>query len=131
MEKEAGRTQGERITMKLIIPDIPRGMNGSNGLLRMGHRARSKYNEYWRQLVRSQIDMTHKTPRTRQVVSISQMRRKEFDKDNLYASCKPICDALVHWKIIKDDSEKYIDLRPTQIKGKEKITIVNIEAVIE
>jgi len=61
------------------------------------------------------------------VVSISQMRRQEFDRDNLYASCKPICDALVHWKIIKDDSEKCIDLQASQVKGKEKITIVNIE----
>lgn len=117
--------------MKLIIPDIPRGMNGSNGLLRMGFRARSKYNEYWRLLVRQQLDMRHKTPRTRQTVSISQMRRRLFDRDNLYASCKPICDALVHWKLIRDDSEKYIDLKPTQMIGKEKITIVNIEQATE
>jgi Holliday junction resolvase RusA-like endonuclease len=112
--------------MRLTLPDIPRGMNGSNGLLRMGWRARSKYNHYWIQLVRSQIDMTHKTPRTRQTVFISQMRRKAMDRDNLYASCKPILDALVHWKLIKDDSEKYIELIPTQVIGKEKITIVNI-----
>ena len=112
--------------MRLIIPDIPRGMNGSNGLLRMGHRARTAYNHYWIMLVREQINMSHKMPRIRQVVSISQVRRRLFDRDNLYASCKPICDALVHWKLIKDDSEEYIDLKPTQTIGKEKITVVNI-----
>ena len=115
------------MSMRLVLPDIPVGLNGNNGLLRMGGRRRSKYNKYWVFLVRGQIDNTHKTPKGRQVVHVSQMRRQLFDRDNLYASCKPICDALVHWKLIKDDSEKYIDLQPTQIIGKEKITIVNIE----
>jgi hypothetical protein len=115
--------------MRLIIPDIPRGMNGSNGLLRMGYRARSKYNSYWRDLVRSQIDNSHKPQRSKCIVSISQMRHKKLDPDNLSASCKPILDALKWWRLIKDDSEEWIDLRPSQTIGKEKIMIINIEEV--
>jgi hypothetical protein len=113
--------------MRLRIDEIPVGMNGSNGLLRMGFRKRSKYNQRWISLVRSQIDMTHKAAKTKRVVFISQMRGRLLDPDNLYASCKPICDALKHWKLIKDDSEKWIQLYPTQQTGKQKITIINIE----
>jgi len=114
--------------MRIVLPDIPVGLNGANGLLRMNWRKRSKYNQYWKQLVRSGIDMSHKTPRGRQIVYVSQIRRKLLDRDNLYASCKPILDALVAWGLIKDDSEKYIDLRPVQNIGKIKMTIVVIEA---
>jgi hypothetical protein len=115
--------------MRLVIEDIPRGMNGSHGLLRMGWRARSKYNKYWLQLIRSQINMAHRPARARQVVSISQMRRRLLDRDNLYASVKPILDALRHWKLIKDDSEKWIELQLLQQSGPQKITIINIEEV--
>lgn len=115
--------------MRLVIDEIPVGLNGGNGLLRMGHRARSKYNERWRQLVRSAIDNSHKPCKTRQVVFISQMRRRAFeDDDNLFASCKPILDALKHWKLIKDDSRKWIELRPVQVIGRQKITIIQIQS---
>lgn len=113
--------------MRLVIDEIPVGLNSGNGLLRMGRRARSKYNERWRQLVRSAIDNSHKPCRKKMVVSISQMRRRLFDPDNLSASCKPILDALVHWKLIKDDSEKWCDFHPVQIVGKQKITIIQIQ----
>ena len=113
---------------RLIIPEIPVGLNGGKGLLRMGHRARTKYNQLWKHLVREQIENSHKTPKGRQTVYVSQMRPKLFeDSDNLHASCKPILDALVAWALIKDDSIKHIDLRPTQQKGKIKTTIVVIE----
>ncbi|MBN1567963.1 MAG: hypothetical protein JXA73_08945 [Acidobacteria bacterium] len=112
--------------MRLVIPDIPRSPNGTNGLLRMGQRARTKYNQYWRELVRSQIDNSHKPRHRRCAVFISQMRRKSLDRDNLYSSCKPILDALVHWKLIRDDSEKWIDFQPVQVIGKERITIIQI-----
>jgi hypothetical protein len=113
--------------MRLILPDIPVGLNGSKGLLRMHHVKRSKYNAYWKHLVRSAIDNSHKTPKGKQVVYVSQIRRRLLDPDNLAASCKPILDALVAWKIIKDDSTKHIELIPLQTSGKAKTTIVLIE----
>lgn len=114
--------------MRIVLDDTPVGLNSGNGLLRMGRFKRSKYNQYWRDLVRAAIRNDHKTPRGRQIVYISQMRPRLFkDEDNLYGSCKPILDALVHWKLIKDDSTKYIELRPLQQKGKQKITIIVIQ----
>jgi len=118
--------------MRLVLPDIPVGLNGNKGLLRMGWRARSKYNHYWKQLVRSQIAHPQKPPKGRQVVYVSQMRPRLFeDRDNLFSSCKPICDALEAWGLIKGDSEKYIDLRPAQNLGKTKMTVVVIEAEVK
>jgi hypothetical protein len=59
-------------------------------------------------------------------VDVSQMRRRKLDPDNLSASCKPILDALVSWKLIRDDSEKWCEFHPAQAIGPEKITIVEI-----
>lgn len=115
--------------MRLVLPDIPRSPNGPKGLLRMHWAARRRYFEYWQTMVRAQINNGHKPPLTRQAVSISQMRRRALDPDNLVASCKPILDALTKWKLIKDDSAQWIDLHCTQTTGKERITIVNIEAL--
>jgi hypothetical protein len=62
------------------------------------------------------------------MVFVSQLRPRLFeDDDNLYASCKPILDALVAWKLIKTDSRKHIVLRPAQNRAKTKITVVVIE----
>lgn len=114
--------------MRIVLDDIPVGLNGATGLLRMGPIRRSRYNRYWRGLVRAAIRNDHRTPRGKQIIHISQMRPRRFeDRDNLYGSCKPILDALVHWGLIRDDSEKYIDLRPVQTAGRAKVTIVVIE----
>jgi hypothetical protein len=113
--------------MRLVLPDVPVGLNGTKGLLRMGWRARSRYNKYWHQLVRAAAIPTGKPPKGKQMVFVSQLRPRLLDPDNLAASCKPILDALVAWKLIKDDSEKYIALRPAQNRGKTKTTVVVIE----
>lgn len=115
--------------MRLVIEDVPVGMNGAKGLLRMGHFARTKYNRYWHQLVRAAIDNAHKPQRRKCAVFISQMRSRKLDCDNLAVSVKPILDALKAWKLIRDDSEKWIDLSVTQQIGKRKTTIIQIEEI--
>ena len=56
--------------MRLVLPDVPVGLNGTKGLLRMGYRARSRYNKYWHQLVRSAAIPTGRPPRGKQMVFI-------------------------------------------------------------
>jgi hypothetical protein len=112
--------------VRLTLPDIPKSPNRRRG----EHWSRSsKYAEYWKQLVRAQIDNSHKPQRKRCTVTISQMRKRALDRDNLWASVKPLVDALTFWCLIFDDSEKWIDLDCRQVIGKEKITIINIEAL--
>jgi Holliday junction resolvase RusA-like endonuclease len=91
--------------------------------------ARKRYNEYWRDLVRLEIDNSHKPCKVKMSVAIGQMRRRKLDPDNLHASVKNLLDALKYWKLIKDDSEEWITLSCSQVVGKEKITIVEIKEV--
>ena len=111
--------------MRLTIQDVP--VSG-NKLLRMHWAVRSKYNQYWQTLVRSQINNGHRAPKTKMKVQISQMRKRKLDKDNLYSSVKPLVDALKYWKLIRDDSPDWIELDVVQTTGPEKITVINIEA---
>lgn len=112
--------------MRLVLPDVPKSPNKRRG----EHWSRSsKYAKYWKDLVRSQIDNSHKPCRVKMRVNISQMRKRKLDKDNLYGSSKPCLDALVAWKLLRDDSEKWCELTVTQTIGPEKITVVEIERV--
>jgi len=114
--------------MRLVINDIPKSPNGSQGLLRMHWAARGKYNQYWKLLIRSQFrSLPEDPPDTKKKVSISQMRRRLLDRDNLYASCKPILDAMTRCNLIRDDSEEWIELHVTQVTGKQKITVIEVE----
>jgi hypothetical protein len=111
--------------MKLIIEDVPESLNKT---LRMHWAERAKYNKKWYELVRSQATPTRKKP-GRMRVTISQMRKRLLDKDNLYGSCKPIVDGLKKVGLIKDDHPDWVDLKCVQQVGKVKLTIVEIEAV--
>ena len=112
--------------MRLVIPEVPRSPNGPKGTIRMHWRARGKYNAYWRTLVRSQVFALYPCQK-RMRVQISQMRGKLMDKDNLFASCKPILDALVKLELIRDDNAEWCDFDCTQTTGKERWTIIDFE----
>jgi Holliday junction resolvase RusA-like endonuclease len=88
---------------------------------------RKRYGDLWRTLIRAEIDNSHKPCRKKMRVVISQMRKRLLDPDNLVASVKPILDALVDWKLIKDDSNEWIELDVRQTTGKEPMTIIHIQ----
>lgn len=112
---------------EIIVNDIPKSPNGSDGLLRMHWAKRGNYNAKWKLLIRSQIRYIPERPPTlRQLVYIHQIRKRKMDPDNLVASCKPILDALVHCGLIKDDKSECIDLECTQDIGREPKTIIGI-----
>jgi len=115
--------------MRLLIPEIPRSPNGPRGLFRMHWAARNRYFQRWHTLVRSAHDNGHKPCKVKMRVSISQMRKRKLDTDNLYASVKPILDALKYWKLIKDDAPDWCELTCSQVVGKEAVTIVVIEEI--
>jgi hypothetical protein len=117
--------------MRLVIEDIPRSPNGPKGLLRMHWAARRKYNQAWYYLVSQALGGCRPIVKDRAVVSISQMRKRKFDPDNLVASVKPILDALVKLEIIEDDSSKFIDLECSQVISKEKLTVIEIKQALK
>ena len=112
--------------MRIIIEEIPFSPNGPKGLLRMHWAKRAKYNKHWQLLVRSQIPYIADKPNVRKKVSISQMRKRLLDPDNLVASVKPILDAIVKCNLVYDDSPEWIELECMQQQGKPQITIIEI-----
>jgi hypothetical protein len=113
--------------LRLTIPDIPPGPNGRRGLFRLHWAARRRLFESWAWLVTTAL---HRRPdaalKKRVSVSIHQVRRRALDRDNLYASCKPVLDALVTNRLIFDDSERWVELTATQEVGREVKTIITI-----
>jgi Holliday junction resolvase RusA-like endonuclease len=113
--------------MRLEIPEVPRSPNGQNGLLRMHWRTRARYWMHWGQLVRAAVTQGNRTPpEGRQRVQVVQFRRRKLDTDNLYASCKPLIDALVTWNLLRDDDEGHILLEVRQDVQREQRTLVEI-----
>ena len=60
-------------------------------------------------------------------VVICVHHRQLFDRDNLWAACKPVLDALVGLRWLSDDSEECIDLQITQIKAELPKTTIRME----
>jgi len=55
---------------------------------------------------------------SRMLVCIESVRKKLLDKDNLYGGAKFFCDFLRLSGVIREDTEKEIDLQVTQRKPK-------------
>lgn len=79
--------------------------------------------------VRDAIGRKPPTPMDPAVVKITRFAPRHFDRDNLYASCKAVIDALKTNGIIVDDSAKHIDLTVTQEKCKRKDA--RVEVIVE
>lgn len=81
-------------------------------------------------LIRSQIIPVPMNIKQKMAVKITLCHARLFDKDNSYASCKPVLDALKAWNLIWDDSAEYLDLTVGQEKcpHKKRHTIIELEA---
>ncbi len=68
-------------------------------------------------------------PRSKKGVQILYLTKVLQDKDNFYASLKPVLDSLTELELIKDDSEKWIHLLATQRVDREKAYLLIIKVV--
>lgn len=113
--------------LHLTIPDVPRSPNGGKGLFRMHWGARKRYNEYWEWAIRGAAWPWNYSPIEKASVRINQHRVRKLDVDNLYASCKPILDAMVKCKIIAADDPDHCHLIVTQETKSGVYTEIEIE----
>lgn len=114
--------------MRLDIPSVPPSPNrvlGKHWSMKAGVK------DEWVLLVRTQIIPTPMMRFAKKRVTITLHHSRSYDKDNLYASVKPVVDALKHWNLIWDDAPEFLDLTVDQEKcpHKKRHTVIEIEAL--
>lgn len=113
--------------LSLRFSEVPPGLNGKDGLLRIHWTERQALMFYWRMLVGVALPERFSTINFPVVVRATRYGRHPMDWDNFGASLKPILDALVHWEIIADDSPAHVArLELSQAKSKEKSLTVEL-----
>ena len=102
--------------MVIEINEVPPMLNGKGGLKRMHFSEYTKLRNKWHWLIRSQSPEKFKG---KVIVTYTRSSVVAPDWDNLYASFKPIGDALVSNGVISDDNPKVIiELRGRWRKAK-------------
>lgn len=115
--------------MKLTIPNVPPSLNK---LLRMHWAAKRKLNECWVLHVLVALGQNpYLKPIVKMRVKVTLHHSRLYDEcDNMWGACKPIFDALKHWKLIYDDAPEYLEPTVEQQKcsRKESRTVIELEA---
>jgi hypothetical protein len=112
--------------MKLTIQAVPPSLNKTQ---RMHWAKRKRLNDEWKLLVRAEMPQIVLHPFVKMRCCITLAHSRAFDKDNAYGACKPVVDALTHWKLIFDDSLECLDLKIEQVKcsRSEAHTVIELE----
>jgi len=117
--------------IRLVIPDVPPSLNV---LLNLHWRNQRKVRDKWILEVRGQMDTNQVWPKptgpTKATITLYHSRPYD-EADNLKGACKPLIDALKHWKLIYDDTPEYLeaDIRQAKCPHKQRHTIVELEPV--
>lgn len=111
--------------MRLDIPDVPPSPNRLRG---KHWGVKKQLGDYWSSLVRAEI-LPQKCPVRKRKAVVVLHHSRLYDKDNAYASVKPVVDALTRWGLIVDDSKEWLDLEVQQAKclHKQRHTVIEIE----
>lgn len=111
-----GYAMSYEISMDIAsLPSLP------NSLGQFNKWARFNQQKKWATLIaRSFIGKCPPTPLVKAYVTITRYSTREPDRDNLFASLKPVLDGLVKNAIIEDDSSEHIILEAKWKKGAPK-----------
>lgn len=107
---------------KLCYFWIPRVTPSNNVMLRMHHMARHKLNETWMWEIRVAINEWEEERGelvmagwgVKRGLRVESHRHNTVDEDNLLGGLKPLIDALVHHRLLWDDTPKDIELKVDQ-----------------
>lgn len=111
--------------MRLVVRDVP---PSPNQVLGRHWRTKAGVKNKWIMLIRSQILPSWKAWKRKERVKITLCHSRFYDKDNAYAACKPVLDAMKQWNLIWDDRPQYLDLAVEQEKcpHKQRHTIIEM-----
>lgn len=109
--------------MSELVIRVPRRLQSVNGGLRAMWHVRHQQTKAWEQdiwALTQGMEGVKALPRTRRRVVITREvpSTRDFirDTDNLFAACKPLCDALKRLDYLCDDAAQFLDLaKPRQV----------------
>lgn len=113
------------MSYEITIPDVPPSLNKT---LNMHFRDRVKLKNNWKMWVRSQHMPAFGLLPERMSVTVTMHHSRLYDRDNAYGAVKPLVDALRHWRVIRDDTQEWLDLDVKQEKcpHKSRRTVIRI-----
>lgn len=112
--------------IQLVVPAIPPSPNRWNGHHWSVYR---KSRQLWNRHIGWALAEAGHTPQRwpRSRVRIVRQSARTLDKDNAYASCKPVIDALRSNWLILDDSPDHLELTVEQRVGRPSMTEITVE----
>jgi hypothetical protein len=110
----------------LTIPSVPPSLNRTRVHWSKLHRLKNE----WIQLLRS-VYVPNGKATTKKKVTITLHHSREYDRDNLFGSVKPLVDAMRTWDILVNDTSEWLDLEVKQAKcpHKQRHTTIQVEEV--
>ena len=109
------------------VLEIQMKIQTGNVLMRKHWAVRNREKQMWAVLVRNQMRLRKvrlAKDKEKFTLMIISYRKRLLDKDNLYAGCKHLIDAMCDEKLIYDDDPKHLNLKVEQYKSKEDHTMV-------
>ena len=106
--------------MRFFIPELPPGLNGDKGLIRMHFHAYRKVKDKWQWMLREAVG-TQKAPHPCKITMERYYATQPLDPDNAFASCKIPFDAMRAIGFLVDDNTACVaSLSVPQFKVKTK-----------
>ena len=128
--QDAGRGTSTGVSSwTTIVPEVP---PSANELLRKyrHHAVFKKLRLYWGWMLIKAGAKNIPQATDMRVLRIMQHRTRLIDRANCWLGAdKLICDPLVKFKVLVDDSEKWVDIDVVQVKDTEEKTVIEISEV--
>tara|TARA_Y100001963_G_scaffold6077_1_gene7833 strand:+ start:3109 stop:3414 length:306 start_codon:yes stop_codon:yes gene_type:complete len=83
-------------------------------------RVKQREHQRWREIVTVVCGRPKKRVEGRVALQVTMMRWNRQDKDNRYASVKPLVDAFKNLGWCVDDSDKWLDLSVSEVVERDK-----------
>ncbi len=98
----------------IVSAEIPKKIQSNNELVKFHWRKYDQYKKSWFEFIGYLMPWRKEAPSEKRLVVITSYRKALLDRDNLIGGAKPIPDALKKQKLIRDDSEEWVEIEYKQ-----------------